>query len=97
MAYLMMAVGEIGGLLAVVGGVAFILIVVGSLLIGKKIPETAKPYPRVSDADAGGHREIGLGGFEAPGTFVLAMVLFAALVLYYFINFKYLATLWTLS
>jgi len=97
MAYLMMAVGEIGGLLAVVGGVAFILIVVGSLLIGKKIPDNAKPYPRVSDADAGGHREIGLGGFEAPGTFVLAMVLFAALVLYYFINFKYLATLWTLS
>jgi len=97
MAYLMMAVGEIGGLLAVVGGVSFILIVVGSLLIGKKIPESAKPYPRVPDADAGGHKAIGLGGFEAPGTFVLAMVLFAALVLYYFINFKYLATLWTLS
>jgi len=30
-------------------------------------------------------------------TFVLSMVLFAALVLYYFINFKYLATLWTLT
>ena len=96
-AYLMMAVGEIGGLLAVVGGLAFILIVVGSLLVGKKIPATAKPYPRVSDADAGGHKDIGIGGFEAPGTFVLAMVLFAALVLYYFINFKYLATLWTLN
>ncbi len=96
-AYLMMAVGEIGGLLAVAGGLAFILIVVGSLLVGKKIPENAKPYPRVPDADAGGHKEIGFGGFEAPGTFALAMVLFAALVLYYFINFKYLATLWTLT
>ena len=92
-----MAVGEMGGVLAVVGGVSFILIVVGSLLVGKKIPEDAKPYPRVPDADAGGYKKIGFGGFEAPGTFVLAMVLFVALVLYYFINFKYLATLWTLT
>jgi len=96
-AYLLMAVGEMGGVLAVVGGVSFIVIVVGSLLVGKKIPEDAKPYPRVPDADAGGHKKIGMGGFEAPGTFVLAMVLFVALVLYYFINFKYLATLWTLT
>jgi cytochrome c oxidase subunit 1 len=97
LAFLMMAIGEIAGLVAVIGGVAFILIVVGSLLIGKKIPADAKPYPRVPDADTGGHKGIGFGGFEAPGTFVLAMVLFAALVLYYFINFKYLATLWTLT
>ena len=96
-AYLMMAVGEMGGVLAVLGGVSFVVIVVGSLLVGKRIPEDAKPYPRVPDADAGGHKQIGIGGFEAPGTFVLAMVLFVALVLYYFINFKYLATLWTLS
>jgi len=96
-AYLMMAVGEMAGVLMVVGGVSFIVIVVGSLLVGKKIPADAKPYPRVPDADAGGHKKIGFGGFEAPGTFVLAMVLFVALVLYYFINFKYLATLWTLT
>jgi cytochrome c oxidase subunit 1 len=96
-AYLMMAVGEMAGVLMVVGGVAFIVIVVGSILAGRKIPEDAKPYPRVPDADIGGHKQIGLGGFEAPGTFVLAMVLFVALVLYYFVNFKYLATLWTLT
>jgi cytochrome c oxidase subunit I len=96
-AYLMMAVGEMAGVLMVVGGVAFIVIVVGSILGGRKIPEDAKPYPRVPDADIGGHKQIGLGGFEAPGTFVLAMVLFVALVLYYFVNFKYLATLWTLT
>ena len=33
----------------------------------------------------------------APGTFVLAMVFLLAFVLYYFINWKYLSTLWGLS
>jgi cytochrome c oxidase subunit 1 len=36
-------------------------------------------------------------GFAAPGTFVLAMVFLVAFVLYYFINWKYLSTLWGLS
>jgi len=36
-------------------------------------------------------------GFAAPGTFVLAMVFLLAFILYYFINWKYLSTLWGLS
>ena len=36
-------------------------------------------------------------GFAAPGTFTLAMVFLLAFVLYYFINWKYLSTLWGLS
>lgn len=36
-------------------------------------------------------------GFAAPGTFALAMVFLLAFVLYYFINWKYLSTLWGLS
>ena len=39
----------------------------------------------------------GSAGFAAPGTFVLAMVFLVAFVLYYFINWKYLSTLWGLS
>ena len=39
----------------------------------------------------------GSAGFAAPGTFVLAMVFLTAFVLYYFINWKYLSTLWGLS
>lgn len=96
MAQMMMAVGEMGGVLMVLGGAAFCVIVVGSILIGEPVPANAKnivPPP----ADAGGHKEIGMGGLEAPGTFVLAMVLFVCLVLYYFVNFKYLATIWTLA
>jgi cytochrome c oxidase subunit 1 len=55
----------------------------------------------VEDADVvaerTGKKHIGLWGMEAPGTFVLAMILFITLVLYYFVNFKYLSTVWGLS
>ena len=39
----------------------------------------------------------GSGGFEAPGTFVLAMALLVSFVVYYFINWDYLASVWPLS
>ncbi len=96
MAQMMLAIGEIGGVIAVLGGALFCVIVVGSILIGEPVPANAKNIV-APPADAGGHKEIGMGGFEAPGTFILAMVLFVTLVLYYFVNFKYLATLWTLT
>ncbi|MFC1602502.1 cbb3-type cytochrome c oxidase subunit I [Pseudomonadota bacterium] len=35
--------------------------------------------------------------FEAPGTFILAMVLLVSFVVYYFINWKYLSEVWPLS
>jgi cytochrome c oxidase subunit 1 len=37
------------------------------------------------------------GSFEAPGTFVLALLLLVSFVVYYFINWKYLASVWPLS
>jgi cytochrome c oxidase subunit 1 len=33
-------------------------------------------------------------GFEAPGTFVLALIFLAVFILYYFLNWKWLASLW---
>lgn len=41
--------------------------------------------------------EHGSGGFEAPGTFVLAMALLVCFVVYYFINWDYLASVWPMS
>ncbi len=32
-----------------------------------------------------------------PGTFVLAMVFLVSFVLYYFVNWKYLASVWGMS
>jgi len=98
----MLSIGELGGVVMAVGGIMFILIVLASVFAGERIPEGSAPWPKVEDADVVFERSekkkhIGLFGFEAPGTFVLAMILFATLVLYYFINFKYLSTIWTLS
>ena len=84
-----------------VGGIMFILVVLASVFAGERVPEGSAPWPKPADADVvfakSGKKHIGIGGFEAPGTFVFAMILFVTLVLYYFINFKYLSTIWTLS
>jgi cytochrome c oxidase subunit 1 len=39
----------------------------------------------------------GSAGMIAPGTFALALVFLTAFILYYFVNWKYLSTVWPLS
>ena len=41
--------------------------------------------------------EHGSAGFEAPGTFILALIFLTTFVLYYFVNWKYLSGVWGLS
>ncbi len=57
----------------------------------------APPPPAQPAVAAAGHGAIGAGGFVAPGTFVLAMVFLTSFVLYYFVNWKYLSTVWPLK
>jgi cytochrome c oxidase subunit 1 len=108
-AYLMMGIMALSGLVAIVGGAAYLLITVGSVFFGKKIagpdyrPVTvregrvARPAAQPVAAAITGHGNIGIGGFVAPGTFTLALVFLVAFVLYYFVNWKYLSTVWPLS
>jgi cytochrome c oxidase subunit 1 len=108
-AYLMLGLMAISGLVAIVGGIIYLVITVGSVFLGKKIatpdfrPVSVRegrapaPAPRPVAAAITGHGNIGLGGFVAPGTFTLAMVFLVAFVLYYFVNWKYLSTVWPLS
>ena len=100
-------------MLGVVGGVMFLVVTLSSLLFGKKLapeagflqsfgvplaasaytieqPERLPMAPHVVE-------EHGDGGFEAPGTFVLAMALLVCFVVYYFINWDYLSSVWPLS
>jgi cytochrome c oxidase subunit 1 len=97
----LMDLGEIFAVIMSVGAIMFIVVVLASIFTGERIAEDSAPWPKVADADAvfekSGKKHIGIGGMEAPGTFVLAMILFATLVLYYFINFKYLSTVWGMS
>ena len=99
-AYLMMALVGIGGIAAIAGGAIYIYITVGSLLWGRKLDAGASspkftPLARATPSVVA--QSYGSSGFVAPGTFVLAMVFLVAFVLYYFINWKYLSTLWGLS
>jgi cytochrome c oxidase subunit 1 len=97
-AWLMLAIVGISGLVAIVGGIAYILITVGSLLIGKRLDagaySTQGTMLRMPSVALTGH---GSAGFAAPGTFVFALVFLGAFVLYYFVNWKYLSTVWGLS
>ncbi len=113
MAYTLMAIGAIGGVLGVLGGGAYLLVTVGSLLFGKKLEPSAgilqcfagiplassvynidKPEKLERAAPAEEHHG---KGFEAPGTFILAMLLLVSFVVYYFINWKYLSSVWPMS
>ncbi|MCP4695411.1 MAG: cytochrome c oxidase subunit I [Gammaproteobacteria bacterium] len=112
MAGTMMTIVGVGVILAVLGGGAYILVTVGSVFLGKKLdssagflqsfgvplagssysltrPETVPMAEPLKDEDH--------GTFEAPGTFVLAIVFLLCFVLYYAISWKYLASLWPMS
>ncbi len=96
----MLAIMGIGALIAAVGGALYILIVVGSLLWGKRLDagrygteRTVLKMPVAAAITGHGHA----AGFAAPGTFVFALVFLTAFVLYYFVNWKYLSTVRGLS
>jgi cytochrome c oxidase subunit 1 len=107
-AWLMMTLLGLCGVGALVGGAMYLLITVWSVFLGEKIttPEFAHvsakqgiaPAPQpVAAAIAAHHGGIGAGGMVAPGTFVLALVFLTSFVLYYFVNWKYLSTVWPLK
>lgn len=95
----MMSLNGMSVVLACLGGAAYIVIIVGSLLFGRKLDEDAKvgremiAIPPTEASYAG----IGVGSVTIPGTLVMVFVFLAAFVLYYFINWKYLAETWGIS
>ena len=105
-AWLMMALAGISGLVAIVGGGMYLLITVCSVFLGKRIETPGFQHVRAAQGVAAaapvqpvaatvtGH---GSAGMIAPGTFVLAMVFLTSFILYYFINWKYLSTVWPLK
>jgi cytochrome c oxidase subunit I len=92
----------IGGLLAILGGLAYIVIAVVTVFFGR-------PFRLGDSRDASGvpqgvwhlPRQIHEGAAVAtvhrtgtPGTVVLVLIFFAAFILYYFANWKILSFLW---
>ena len=96
-AYLMLGLNGLSAILAAVGGFAYIVVVVGSILFGQRVgTEPAKPA--VAEPPAAAIGQAGSAGSMAvPGTAVMVAVFFTTFVLYYFVNWKYLSEVWPLS
>jgi cytochrome c oxidase subunit 1 len=104
-AYTLMGLVGISGVAAIVGGAIFVLITVVSVFFGKRV-DSESSYgvepTRLMRASPivhpqGGHAAAGKLGFAAPGTFALAVFFLAIFVIYYAVNWKYLASVWPMS
>ncbi len=96
-AFLMMGLNGIFAILAAIGGAMYIIVVVGSVLFGKRIGETEpKPAPRAEPVGGAVGHYGSAGTLHIPGTISLVAVFFTAFVLYYFVNWKYLSEVWPL-
>jgi cytochrome c oxidase subunit 1 len=105
---LLLGVTAVGGLIAVLGGAAYILVTVVSVFFGKRMaPDdsglgavgrglppgiVAPPAPLAPDADESNLPRHALG--HVPGTMVLVIVFLSAFVVYYFVNWKLLSDVW---
>lgn len=94
-AHLWLGVLGIGGILAFIGLLAFVLLCVGTLLFGRKIENRSMADWGTAPALAGA-REGSLADNHSAtkGTIVLTLVFLACFAVYYFANWKALADVW---
>jgi len=94
-ANLMMGLNGLFAVIAALGGIVFVVVVVGTVLFGEKITAGHKlTFPLYSGAGAAASQYGNEKHPKLPGTIVLVAVFFVCFVLYYFINWKYLSELW---
>lgn len=94
-AFLMMGLNGIFAILATIGGAIFVIVVVGTVLFGKKIVAGHKlAFPLFQGGGAAASHYGSEATIKLPGTIVLIAIFFISFVLYYFINWKYLSELW---
>jgi len=99
-AFLMLALNGLSAIMAALGGAMYVVVVVASVLFGRKIGDKeVVPLGPVSGASsAAAVAAYGSAGtLKIPGTAVLVGVFFVSFVLYYFVNWKYLAEVWPLK
>ena len=104
-AYTMMGIMGIAGVVAIIGGAMYIMVTVVSVFFGKPVGSessygiTPTRLTRAAPVvvPQGGHEAAGKWGLAAPGTFLLALFFLVIFVLYYAVNWKYLASVWPLS
>jgi cytochrome c oxidase subunit 1 len=93
----MMALNGIFGVIAGIGGAMYIIVVVGSILVGKRIGDTPEAAPTEPPEAAVAGQYGSAESAAVPGTAVMVAVFFTAFILYYFVNWKYLSEIWPLQ
>jgi len=99
-AFLMLALNGLSAIMAAIGGAMYIVVVVCSVFLGRRIGdnEVVQLGPVSGAASAAAVARYGNEGtLKIPGTVVLVGVFFVSFVLYYFVNWKYLAEVWPLK
>ena len=98
-AFLMMGLNGVFGVLAALGGLMYIVVVVGSVFFGeRRTEEKARAEPLLPQGGAEAVASYGSEGtLKLPGTITLVTIFFVAFVLYYFVNWKFLSEVWPLS
>ncbi|MCC7257222.1 MAG: cbb3-type cytochrome c oxidase subunit I, partial [Gammaproteobacteria bacterium] len=96
-AFMMLALNGISAILAATGGLMYVVNMVASVFFGRKtgdVPlKVAAPAPgKVAAVGAYGSA----GTLNIPGTITLVGIFFVSFVLYYYVNWKYLAEVWPL-
>ncbi len=95
-AFLMLTLNGIFAIMAALGGLMYVVNVVATVFVGKRTSDA----PQAQKAPAGAAAVVGAygsaGTLYIPGTIVLVGVFFVSFVLYYFVNWKYLAEVWPL-
>jgi len=99
-AFLLLALNGISACMAALGGGMYILVTVSTVLFGRRIGDNEKvrlgPVSGEQSAAAVAHYG-NEGTLKIPGTVMLVGVFFVSFVLYYYVNWKYLAELWPLK
>jgi cytochrome c oxidase subunit 1 len=99
-AFLMLALNGLFAIAAALGGAMYILVVVSSVFFGRKLGDTEVVQLGPASGSSAAAAVAGYGNegtLRIPGTVVLVGVFFVAFVLYYFVNWKYLAEVWPLK
>ena len=94
-AFLMMGLNGVFAILAAIGGIAYVVVTVGTALFGKKIVGGHRLTFPLHQGGAAAVSQYGSHGtVKLPGTIILVAVFFVSFVLYYFVNWKYLSEPW---
>jgi len=99
-AFMLLALNGIFAIMAAIGGAMYIIVTVGTVLAGRRIGDDEKVQLGPATGSQSAAAVASYGSAETlriPGTVVLVGIFLVSFMLYYYVNWKYLAELWPLK